>query len=60
MKVLMETRPETMIGVIAAIIETTEWSEIRKQKIIKRKKTYLENLERPQLGWQLPQQPHQR
>ena len=56
----METRPETMIGVIAAIIETTEWSEIRKQKIIKRKKTYLENLERPQLGWQLPQQPHQR
>ena len=49
---LIETRPGARIKVAAAIIETIERSEIRKQEITKRKKTYLENLERPQLGWQ--------
>ena len=36
MKVLIETRPEAMIGVTAAIIETIERFEIRKQKTTKK------------------------
>ena len=60
MKALIEARLEAMIEVVVAIIETIERSEIRKQETIKKKETYLENLERPWLRWQLPQQSHQR
>jgi len=60
LKALIEARLEAMIEVVVAIIETIERSEIRKQETIKKKETYLENLERPWLRWQLPQQSHQR